>query len=122
MEKRDRPENPNTTEGYLGFSWKFISFKYSHAFTNLFGAPDSKGSHYLDLSASYEVVKNLTLDAHYGRQRITGPAESYADWKIGATYNLGGFDLGLHYVDTDISHAKDVNADPRFILSVGKSF
>jgi uncharacterized protein (TIGR02001 family) len=113
-------KNPNTTEGYFGVSWKFVSFKYSYAFTNLFGAPDSKGSGYFDLSASYEVIQNLTVDAHYGIQRISGPAESYKDWKVGATYNLGGFDIGLHFVDTDISH--DDNADSRFILSLSKSF
>ncbi|MDR2451254.1 MAG: TorF family putative porin [Candidatus Accumulibacter sp.] len=115
-------ENPNTTEGYVAFSWKFVSFKYSRAFTDLFGAPDSKGSDYLDLSASYEVLKNLSLDAHVGKQRITGPGVSYLDWKLGATYTLGGFGLGLHYVDTDIDDADSVDADARIILSVSKSF
>jgi uncharacterized protein (TIGR02001 family) len=115
-------KNPNTTEGYVGASWKFLSFKYSYAFTNLFGTPDSKGSGYLDLSASYEIIKNLTVDAHYGIQRVSGPGESYKDWKAGVTYNLGGYDIGLHYVDTDISHGDDVNADSRYILSLSKSF
>jgi uncharacterized protein (TIGR02001 family) len=115
-------KNPNTTEGYLGVSWKFVSFKYSYSFTNLFGSPDSKGSGYFDLSASYEVIKNLTVDAHVGIQRVSGPGESYKDWKAGATYNLCGYDIGLHYVDTDIRHGDDVNADSRFILSLSKSF
>lgn len=113
-------KNPNTLEGYVGLSWKFVSFKYSKSFTDLFGTPDSKGSDYLDLSAAYEVIDNLTLNAHYGRQRITGPADSYSDWKLGATYNLNGINIGLHYVDTDISHNK--YADERFVLSVSKSF
>ncbi|MDR0565373.1 MAG: TorF family putative porin [Azoarcus sp.] len=115
-------KNPYTTEGYLGVSWKFLSFKYSHSFTTLFGAPNSKGSDYFDLSASYEVVKNLKLNAHVGHQRIFGPAKSYSDWKLGATYTLGGFDIGLHYVDTNLSHKKSANADARAILSIGKSF
>ncbi|QDF99163.1 hypothetical protein CJ010_22780 [Azoarcus sp. DD4] len=115
-------KNPNTLEGYVGFSWKFLSFKYSHAFTNLFGADDSKGSQYFDLTAAYEVVDNLTLSAHYGHQAITGPAKSYSDWKVGATYNLSGVAIGLHYVDTDMKDKSDYDADARYILSVSKSF
>ncbi|MDR2688231.1 MAG: TorF family putative porin [Azoarcus sp.] len=113
-------ENPNTTEGYVGASWKFVSFKYSHAFTDLFGTPDSKGSDYFDLSFSHEVIENLTLDAHVGKQRILGPGKSYLDWQLGATYTLAGFDLGLHYVDTDIEH-EDL-ADSRVIFSISRSF
>ncbi len=114
--------DPNTLEGYVGLSWKFVSFKYSQSFTDLFGTEDSKGSQYLDLSASYEIIDGLSLDAHYGRQRITGPAKSYADWKVGATYNFKGFDIGLHYVDTDMKDKDDFDADARYILSVSKSF
>jgi uncharacterized protein (TIGR02001 family) len=115
-------KHPDTTEGYLGVSWKFLSFKYSHAFTRLLGAPGSRGSHYYDLSASHEVSDKLTVTAHYGIQRVTGPGESYADWKVGAVYQLGGFDLGLHYVGTDLGHAKELNAEGRVILSIGKVF
>lgn len=115
-------KNPNTLEGYLGLSWKFLSFKYSHAFSNLFGAVDSKGSQYFDLTAAYEVIDNLTLSAHYGHQAITGPAKSYSDWKVGATYNLSGFAVGLHYVNTNMKDKSDYDADARYILSVTKSF
>jgi uncharacterized protein (TIGR02001 family) len=115
-------KNPNTNEIYVGASWKFVSVKYSRAFTDLFGAPHSKGSGYLDLSVSYEVLKDLSLDAHYGSQRITGPSTSYHDWAVGATYSVGGFDLGLHYTDTDFSHADDLDADGRVVFSISKSF
>ncbi len=114
-------KNPNTLEGYVGVSWEFLSFKYSHAFTNLFGTPDSKRSGYYDLSASYEVMDGLTLDAHYGYQRIRGAGnDNYKDWKLGATYSYSGFDFGLHYVDTNIKHSRI--ADDRVILSVSRSF
>ncbi|MDR2031579.1 MAG: TorF family putative porin [Azoarcus sp.] len=113
-------KNPNTTEGYVGVSWKFVSFKYSHAFTHLFGTPDSKGSDYFDLSLSHDVIENLTLAAHVGKQRVFGPGESYIDWKLGATYKLAGFDFGLHYVNTDIDHVDE--ADDRVIFSIGRSF
>ncbi|GHT84012.1 hypothetical protein AGMMS49960_10790 [Betaproteobacteria bacterium] len=115
-------KNPNSTEGFVGLSWKFVSVKYYHAFTHLFGAPSSRGSGYLDLSVSYEILKDLSLDAHFGSQRVTGPGESYRDWKAGAVYNLGGYDLGLHYVNTDISHADKVDADARVVFSLSKSF
>ncbi|CAL96354.1 TorF family putative porin [Azoarcus olearius] len=115
-------KTPNTFEGYLGFSWQFLSFKYSHAFTNLFGAPDSKGSQYFDLTAAYPVTEDLTLTGHYGHQAITGPAKSYSDWKVGATYAYKGFAFGLHYVNTNMKDKSDYDADARYILSVTKSF
>ncbi|PTD97830.1 TorF family putative porin [Pseudothauera lacus] len=112
-------KSPNTLEGYVGVSWAFLSFKYSHSFTNLFGTADSKGSDYYDLSLSYEVMDGLTLDAHYGYSDIHN-ADNYEDWKLGATYSYGGFDFGLHYVDTDIKNSRI--ADERVILSVSRSF
>ncbi len=115
-------KDPNTLEGYLGASWKFLSFKYSYAFTDLFGAPHSDGSQYFDLSAAYEIADGITLNGHYGYQEIAGPGESYGDWKIGATFLVGGFGIGLHYVDTDLKHKQDLNADARYILSVSKTF
>ena len=50
-----KPYNsPNTLEGYLGLSWEFLSFKYSYAFTDLFGYEKSDGSQYYDLSAAVD--------------------------------------------------------------------
>ncbi|AUM01289.1 MAG TPA: TorF family putative porin [Pseudothauera hydrothermalis] len=112
--------DPDTLEGYVGLSWEFLSFKYSHSFTDLFGFEDSKNSQYYDLSAAYEVTDGLTLEAHYGYQRIEGSGnDDYKDWKVGATYSAGGFDFGLHYVDTDVD---DDLADGRVILSVSRAF
>ncbi|QID19405.1 porin [Nitrogeniibacter mangrovi] len=111
----------NTLEGYVGASWEFLTFKYSHSFTNLFGVPDSKGSGYYDLGASYEVGYGITVDAHIGRQHFThSSGTSYNDWKVGVSKDFGGFDFGLQYVDTDVDNEK--LADKRFIVSVSKSF
>ena len=112
-------DSPNTTEGYVGLSWSFLTFKYSYAFTELFGLDDSDGSQYFDLAAAYEVADGLTLNAHFGRQRIVGPVDSYNDWKLGVTKALAGFNLGLHYVDTDESG--DL-AEERVVFSVSRSF
>ncbi|TAH42474.1 MAG: porin [Betaproteobacteria bacterium] len=111
--------SPNTLEGYVGVSWEFLTFKYSYAFTDLFGAKNSDGSQYFDLGASYEVMPGLKVAAHIGRQKIEN-GTSYNDWKLGVTKSLGGFDLGLHYVDTDVDHA-DL-ADERVILSISRAF
>lgn len=113
--------SPNTLEGYVGVSWEFLTFKYSYSFTDLFGVKKSDGSQYFDLSASYEIMDGLKLNAHIGRQKIEGGnGVSYNDWKVGVTKSLGGFDLGLHYVDTDVDHA-DL-ADERVILSISRAF
>lgn len=112
-------DEPHTTEGYVGLSWAFLTFKYSYAFTELFGLDDSDGSQYFDLAAAYEVADGLTLNAHVGRQRIVGPVDSYNDWKLGVTKALAGFNLGLHYVDTDESG--DL-AEERVVFSVSRSF
>jgi uncharacterized protein (TIGR02001 family) len=113
--------SPDTLEGYIALSWQFVSFKYSHSFTDLFGFDNSKNSQYYDLSASYALMEGLTLDAHYGYQRIKGAGnDNYKDWKLGLTKTYGGFDFGLHYIDTDIK--RDDLADERVVLSVSKSF
>lgn len=111
---------PDTLEGYVGLSWEFLTFRYSHAFTDLFGTPGSDHSKYLDLTASHEVMPGLSLIAHVGRQVVTGPGDSYTDWKIGATKAVGDFTVGLHYVDTDLNGI-DL-AEERLILSLSRTF
>lgn len=115
-------KDPHTLEGYVGGSWKFFSLKYSHSFTDLFGAADTKNSKYIDFSAAYPLTDKLTLNAHFGRQIMTGSGNSYNDWKLGATLTWQGVDFGLHYVDTDIENKKEANADARVVFSVGKVF
>ena len=117
--KADGNKKPHTLEGYVGLSYEWLSFKYSHSFTNLFGLDDSKNSKYYDLSAAYEIMDGLTLDAHYGYSSIKN-GDNYEDWKLGLTKAYGGFDFGLHYVDSDIKDSSI--ADDRVILSVSKSF
>ena len=111
--------SPNTLEGYVGLSWEFLSFKYSYAFTDLFGYEKSDGSQYYDLGAAVDVGGGFTLAAHVGYSDIKGQ-DDYTDWKLGVTKEFGGFNFGLHYVDTDVDNA-DL-ADERVILSIAKSF
>lgn len=116
--------NPNTTEAYIGGGWGPVSLTYYHSFTNLFGAEKSKGSHYLVAAFEYEVVENLTFDAHVGRQKVKGPdGGSYTDYGVGLTYAIGGFDVGLHYIDTSGRLVKGVkDAKGTAVLSVSRTF
>ena len=111
--------SPDTLEGYIGLSWEFLSFKYSYAFTDLFGYEKSDGSQYYDLGAAVDVGGGFTLAAHVGYSDIKGQ-DDYTDWKLGVTKEFGGFNFGLHYVDTDVDNA--YLADERVILSIAKSF
>lgn len=113
----------DTLEAYVAGSWKWLSLKYSHTLTDYFGvksatfggscnrdgvdcfgaAPgNSKGSGYLDLSASYEIIPKLTLSAHIGHQTVRHYGKlDYNDFKLGATYDLNGWLLGAAFITTD---------------------
>ena len=130
-------EKFDTLEAYLGLSWKWLSLKYSHALTDYFGVNsnstgttngDSKGSGYLDFTASYEIAPKLTLVGHYGMQTVKNyDALEYYDWKLGVTYDMNGWILGAAYIDTDADSAiyvvngKEIGKST-VVLSIGKSF
>ena len=123
-------EKYDTLEAYVAGSWKWFTVKYSYALSDFFGVVNTDGSGYLDLSASYEVAPKLTLVAHYGKQTVkNNSASDYADTKIGLTYDLNGWVLGLAYIDTDTTlnlqntalDTEDI-AKGGVVLSVSKSF
>ena len=97
----------------------FAIYGYSLAFTDLFGYDKSDGSQYYDLGAAVDIGYGVTLAAHVGYNDIKGQ-DDYTDWKLGLSKEYGGFNFGLHYVDTDVNNS-DL-ADERVILSVSKSF
>jgi len=130
----------DTTEVYLGVAWKWLTAKYSMTTGDYFGVNgttygaygtgDSKGSGYLDISASYEIAPKLTLVGHYGMQTVKNFAPlEYNDVKLGVTYDMNGWILGAAYIDTDADSAiYFVGSDSKetgkgtVVLSVGKSF
>jgi uncharacterized protein (TIGR02001 family) len=62
----------------------------------------SKGSGYLDVTATFEVRPKLNLIAHVGHQSVKNYDKfAYTDWKLGATYEWAGLTWGAAYVDTN---------------------
>jgi uncharacterized protein (TIGR02001 family) len=123
----------DTLEGYIGASWKWLTVKYSHAFSDFFGIPNSDGSGYLDLGFTMEVAPKLNIVAHYGMQTIkNADALEYNDWKLGVTYDLAGWILGAAYIDTDadsslytVTNAQGKSKDlggSTVVLSIMKTF
>jgi uncharacterized protein (TIGR02001 family) len=103
----------DTWEVYGALSWKWLSAKFSYSLDNkTFGVPQSDGTYYLDLTASYPIPNTkLTAIAHYGKQKYTGQIPgvalsndtlfSYDDWKLGLSYALPkDFTIGAYYTDT----------------------
>lgn len=141
-------------EVYGGASWKWISAKLSYSLSNYFGLDsgmatnffarrdggaaltargDSKGTIYFDVSANYEIVPKLTLNAHVGVTKVANYGElDYMDYKLGATYDLSGWQIGLAAVGTDADqqwyYARDAGQKTRQtgkpfpVLTIGKTF
>ena len=82
-------ENANTFEVYGAVSYNIFTAKYSHSVTHLFGAPDSKNSGYLDLSAAIDLGNGFSLTPHVGWQRIRNFG-TYRDYSLTAAKDFGG--------------------------------
>jgi uncharacterized protein (TIGR02001 family) len=110
----------DNTEVYLGVSWKWLSLKYSHALSDYFSLPGTKGSRYWDLSANWDLGGGWSLVGHVGALKLKGWHDgtdatrgSYTDWKIGVTKEVAGWILGAAYVDTNAKGSCDA-ANPGF--------
>jgi uncharacterized protein (TIGR02001 family) len=126
---------PNTTELYAALSWKFLSLKYSYSVNNkTFGIPDSRGSSYLDLTASYDVVEKVsdaigkvTVFGHLGHQWYTGNTNGadnnfydYGDWKVGASTEIYGLTVGIYGTGTNAEDAAYTPASTNKNISKGQ--
>jgi uncharacterized protein (TIGR02001 family) len=107
---------PNTDEVYAGIGYGPMSLKYSYAFSDTFGVPDSEGSDFIEANLTLPVVENVTFTGHIGRQRYRNSGElDYTVWKIGAVYDFGnGLNAGAYYKGTD--------ADPGLYTYKGKDW
>ncbi len=95
--------NANTTEVYAALTAGPFTAKYSHSLTNLFGNINSKGSQYLDLSATFDLGSGFTLTPHVGRQLVNNNAAyHYTDYSVTVAKDLGnGLSASAMLVDTN---------------------
>ena len=122
----------NTHEVYLGVSTGPVSVKYSRSLGDYFGATNSKGSQYFQADLAYPITPKLTADAHYGRTIVANHSTSgYDDVKVGSTYDLSGYKIGVHYftnrgLTTAAITANTISGQKLYenavVVSVAKSF
>jgi len=114
-------EKYDNHEVYFGLSYGPLSFKTSYAVSDYFGlnsstdnfvAPidrssgGSSGTMYYDLTLSKEIADKLTLSAHIGSTKFKNYGRlDYEDYKIGVTYDLDGWLVGLSYFTNSMSTA-----------------
>jgi uncharacterized protein (TIGR02001 family) len=101
--------NANTDEIYGALTAGVVTAKYSYSLTDLFGNANSKGSTYLDLSATFDLGNGFTLVPHAGRQVIknstaNGTTGNYTDVALTLNKDLGnGLSASLSAISTNAS-------------------
>lgn len=129
--------SPNTTELYAALTWKFLTLKYSWSANNrTFGIPDSRGSQYIDLTASYDIVDKVsdaigkvTVFGHVGKQWFhNNSIFDYSDWKVGMSTEIYGVTVGIYGTGTNAqdsaytnNYGKNISAN-QFVAYVQKTF
>ena len=124
--------NANTDEAYAALTYGPATLKYSYAFSNLFGTADSKGSSYIDLSATFDLGKGFSLTPHVGMQDfksnngVNNDIYDYTDFALTLGKDFGGGYTGsLSYITvdqkTDGTWARNLAKD-QVILGVKYSF
>jgi uncharacterized protein (TIGR02001 family) len=104
----DNQLNPsaNTTELYAAGTVGPATLKYSRSITNLFGFADSKGSGYLDLSATFDLGSGYSVVPHVGHQTVRhNTGFSYTDYSVTLGKDFGnGVSVSAAAVGTDVDH------------------
>jgi len=128
-------KNANTTEIYGAFTAGVFTAKYSYAITNLFGQYNftenkgTKGSGYLDLSATFDLGNSWSLVPHVGRQNVAGLDASahatYSDYALTLNKDLGGgLSASVAAIGTNANReywTYTLNSDPTKPYFQGKS-
>ena len=93
----------NTLEVYGAVTAGPLTAKYSHSTTNLFGFAKSKGSGYLDISATFD-LGGFAVTPHIGRQTVkNNGASSYTDYSLAISKEISGVTWSATLVDTSTS-------------------
>lgn len=107
---------PHTSEAYLGFSWSWVSLKYSHGLSaSYMGVANAQGTSYVDLSFAIPVggwtillhggkttySANANRDYFFNGTRLTGDNSlfSYTDYKLGVSKEFKGYTFSLFATD-----------------------
>ena len=115
-------KNANTDVIYGAVTAGVFTAKYSYALSNLFGAydtaakKDTKGSTYLDLSATFDLGDGYSLVPHAGRQTIKNTSNSYTDIALTLNKDLGdGLSASASAISTSVK-------DNAFYLSTASNY
>jgi uncharacterized protein (TIGR02001 family) len=104
--------NANTDEAYGAVTAGPATLKYSYAFSDLFGTPDSKGSAYWDLSATFDLGEGYSLVPHAGRQVIKNSVNSYTDIALTLNKDLGdGLSASAAFISTNAKNNANYSAN-----------
>jgi uncharacterized protein (TIGR02001 family) len=130
-------------ELYIGGTWGPLALKYSYAVTDFFGVPGTKGAYYIALSGTHDFGNGFGINGSVGYQgglkngdpgysscvtQFDGQVScSITDYKIGGTYTIDGWVMGLAYVSTnrDLPGVTDPNkniSNGTALVYVTKSF
>jgi uncharacterized protein (TIGR02001 family) len=125
-------------ELYVAGTWGPLTLKYNYATTDFFGYANSSGAYYISLAGVHDFGNGFGVNASVGYQGglkngarvfdINGSVyDSITDWKIGGTYTIDGWVLGLAYIGTnrDIAGFTDPTkniSNGTALVSVTKSF
>ena len=121
--------NANTLELYAAGTYGPFTAKYSSSLTNLFGFTNSKGSGYLDLSATFDLGNGWGVTPHLGRQTVANNGvANYTDLSLAVTKDIAGFILSGTIVGTDSAKAVYTNPNNKYlgktaiVLGIKKNF
>jgi uncharacterized protein (TIGR02001 family) len=138
------PFEADNWEVYIGGSYGPFSAKYYYSFTDFFGlngdllvpptGVDTKGSQYLDLTATFDLGSGFGVVGHAGWQKIKNAKsiglidDEVWDYKVGVTYDLSGWILGAAVIGTSEkklfleSDLSDGAGKTSVVVSVSKTF
>jgi uncharacterized protein (TIGR02001 family) len=114
--------NANTNEVYAALTFSVVTAKYSQSTTNFIANPNSVGSRYLEVAATFDLGGGFSLTPHAGRQTIpnqTDNAGDYTDFSLTLGKDFGnGLSASLAAYNTN---AKDSFYKVGSIDNLGKS-
>ena len=83
--------NANTTEVYGALTFGIATVKYSQSTGNFIANPNSSGSAYLELAATFDLGGGFSLTPHVGRQTIPNNSTGdYTDFSLALGKDFGG--------------------------------